>query len=53
MVTQKGGEHAGLGLAIVGELVAKLQGRIECRSGEAGTVFEILLPVADQPGQAA
>jgi HD-like signal output (HDOD) protein/nitrogen-specific signal transduction histidine kinase len=43
---------SGLGLAIVGDLVAKLQGRIECRSGEAGTVFEILLPVAAQPGQA-
>lgn len=44
--TRKGGDHAGLGLAIVGELVAKLQGRIECRSSETGTVFEIHLPVA-------
>jgi signal transduction histidine kinase len=44
--SRKGGDHAGLGLAIVGELVKRLQGRIECRSGPTGTVFEILLPVA-------
>jgi putative nucleotidyltransferase with HDIG domain len=37
---------SGLGLAIVGELVAKLGGKIQCRSGDAGTVFEVLLPVA-------
>lgn len=42
--TQKGGEHAGLGLAVVGELVQKMQGRIECQSGGLGTRFEVLLP---------
>jgi HD-like signal output (HDOD) protein/nitrogen-specific signal transduction histidine kinase len=53
VATRKGGEHAGLGLAIVGELVARLQGRITCNSSETGTVFEISLPLAGPAGEAA
>jgi HD-like signal output (HDOD) protein/signal transduction histidine kinase len=40
----KDGEHRGLGLSIVHNLVKKLQGHISCRSGGTGTAFEILLP---------
>ena len=53
VATRKGDGHAGLGLAIVGELVAKMQGRIECRSSEAGTLFEVMLPVAVHMGDNA
>jgi putative nucleotidyltransferase with HDIG domain len=42
----KGGSHRGLGLSIVRELLSDAQGQISCRSDKAGTVFEILLPVA-------
>jgi HD-like signal output (HDOD) protein/signal transduction histidine kinase len=40
----KEGPHHGLGLSIVHSLVKKMQGLITCRSGKAGTTFEILLP---------
>lgn len=40
----KDGAHHGLGLSIVHSLVKKLHGHIACRSGHAGTAFEILLP---------
>jgi len=40
----KAGPHRGLGLSIVHGLVEKLDGQIACRSGAAGTSFEILLP---------
>jgi len=40
----KPGPHHGLGLSIVHSLVKKLNGHIACRSGAAGTSFEILLP---------
>ncbi len=40
----KDGPHHGLGLSIVHGLVKKLNGHIACRSGPAGTSFEILLP---------
>lgn len=40
----KGGEHQGLGLAIVGELVRELRGMINCRSSGQGTRFQLLLP---------
>ena len=43
--SSKDGPHRGLGLSIVHALVQKLQGHISCRSGHAGTVFEILLPL--------
>lgn len=45
----KGDGHAGLGLAIVGELVDRLGGLIEVGSGDSGTVFELFLPLADAP----
>ncbi|MFC0131015.1 histidine kinase [Massilia eurypsychrophila] len=40
----KDGAHHGLGLSIVHGLVKKMGGMIACRSGRAGTTFEILLP---------
>ena len=40
----KEGPYHGLGLSIVHGLVTKMQGLITCRSGKAGTIFEILLP---------
>ncbi len=42
--TSKDGDHAGLGLTIVKNLVSELHGSIRCRSGEKGTSFHILLP---------
>ena len=42
----KEGPHHGLGLSIVHSLVSKMGGLIACRSGKAGTTFEILLPAA-------
>ena len=40
----KGGNHAGLGLTIVRNLVNELHGSISCRSNNKGTSFHILLP---------
>ena len=40
----KGGNHAGLGLTIVKNLVNELHGSISCRSSDKGTSFHILLP---------
>jgi signal transduction histidine kinase/HD-like signal output (HDOD) protein len=45
----KEGPHHGLGLSIVHGLVKKMQGLITCRSGKAGTTFEILLPARSSP----
>lgn len=43
--TAKGSEHFGLGLSIVKNLVAELEGTIRCKSdGKNGTRFSILLP---------
>jgi len=44
VTSTKAGPHHGLGLSIVHGLVKKLNGHIACRSGAAGTSFEILLP---------
>ena len=44
--SSKDGEHRGLGLSIVHGLVTKIGGLITCRSGNGGTAFEMLLPVA-------
>lgn len=44
VATTKGRAHAGLGLAIVKNIVKELRGSISCRSSEAGTSFQILLP---------
>lgn len=47
VVSDKNGEHAGLGLAICRDLLRELAGSISCRSGEkGGACFEILLPKA-------
>lgn len=45
----KAGVNRGLGLSIVDGLVKRLNGMIKCSSTTAGTVFEILLPVAKRP----
>lgn len=50
--SSKEGAHHGLGLSIVHDLVTRLHGVIGCRSGKAGTSFEILLPIP-QPQSAA
>lgn len=42
--TTKQGQHAGLGLTIVKNLVSELNGSIRCRSSENGTSFYVLLP---------
>ena len=42
--TDKGDNHAGIGLSIVKKLVAELDGSISCRSSNKGTNFQILLP---------
>ena len=44
MVSAKGGDHAGLGLTIVKNLVNELHGSISCRSSDKGTGFYILFP---------
>lgn len=44
VLSSKRGESRGLGLSIVQALVTEINGSISCRSGEAGTTFEILLP---------
>nr|WP_315396308.1 HDOD domain-containing protein [uncultured Duganella sp.] len=49
----KAGPHHGLGLSIVHGLVKKMHGLITCRSGKAGTTFEILLPARSTPSAVA
>lgn len=48
VASTKGLSHLGVGLAIVGQLVRDLHGLINCRSGENGTCFQLLLPVGQQ-----
>ncbi len=46
-VTSKKGQHAGLGLSVVYNIVKKLHGDIACKSGDnGGTTFHLVLPVA-------
>ena len=42
--TEKGNDHAGIGLSIVKKLVTEMNGSISCRSNKKGTRFQILLP---------
>lgn len=49
----KGSVHRGLGLSIVHELVTARNGRILCRSDDSGTLFEVLLPLAEPAAAAA
>lgn len=51
VASNKGGDHAGLGLAISRNLVERLSGRLDCRSTPQGTRFLIRLPTLLQ-GQA-
>jgi C4-dicarboxylate-specific signal transduction histidine kinase len=45
-VTSKKGQHAGLGLSVVYNIVKELNGTITYKSDkESGTVFDIVLPV--------
>ena len=44
----KGGNHLGVGLAIVGRLVHDLHGLINCRTTDQGTCFQLLLPLGKQ-----
>jgi putative nucleotidyltransferase with HDIG domain len=43
--TTKGSNHLGVGLAIVGQLVGDLNGLINCRTGDKGSSFQLLLPL--------
>jgi len=51
--SSKDGANHGLGLSIVHTLVRKMDGMISCRSGRAGTSFEILLPAVGGASSAA
>ena len=51
VVSQKGGDHAGLGLAISRGLVERMAGQLSCTSTPQGTRFLIRLPTL-QNGQA-
>lgn len=48
VISTKGREHLGVGLAVVGDLVRNLRGLINCRSNERGTRFQILLPLGKE-----
>ena len=51
VVSEKGGDHAGLGLTISRSLVERMNGRLACTSTPQGTHFLIRLPTL-QNGQA-
>ncbi|MEW6118913.1 MAG: HAMP domain-containing sensor histidine kinase [Pseudomonadota bacterium] len=51
VATSKGGDHAGLGLAISRSLVERMNGELDCNSTPRGTRFLIRLPTL-QNGQA-
>ncbi|MFN3544665.1 MAG: two-component system sensor histidine kinase NtrB [Thiobacillus sp.] len=51
VTSQKGGDHAGLGLAISRNLVERMHGRLSCTSTPQGARFLIRLPTV-QNGQA-
>lgn len=44
VTSTKGGDHAGLGLAIVNKLVEEIHASITCISGQSGLAFHLLLP---------
>jgi HD-like signal output (HDOD) protein/signal transduction histidine kinase len=45
VVSSKGGEHLGIGLTIVKDLISEMHGSISCKSsGNKGTEFRILIP---------
>ncbi|QYF95572.1 HDOD domain-containing protein [Massilia sp. PAMC28688] len=47
--SDKDGPHRGLGLSIVHGLLTRAGGCISCRSGSAGTSFDLLLPAWTEP----
>ena len=47
--TKEVGKGTGLGLDIARRLVLRHRGSIELRTDEAGTVFEVTLPIAQEP----
>lgn len=51
VVSEKGGDHAGIGLAISRNLIERMQGQLSCTSTPQGTQFLIRLPTL-QAGQA-
>lgn len=51
VVSEKGGDHAGLGLTISRSLVERMNGHLSCTSTPQGTLFLIRLPTL-QNGQA-
>jgi len=51
VVSEKGGDHAGLGLSISRSLVERMNGQLSCASTPQGTHFLIRLPTLQQ-GQA-
>ncbi len=51
VISEKGGDHAGLGLTISRSLVERLNGQLSCTSSPQGTRFLIRLPTL-QNGQA-
>jgi hypothetical protein len=51
LVSEKGGDHAGLGLAISRSLIERMNGQLSCNSTPQGTHFLIRLPTL-QNGQA-
>jgi signal transduction histidine kinase/HD-like signal output (HDOD) protein len=48
VASTKGGEHFGIGLSIVGQLVREMNGSIYYHSGQDGCRFRIILPVVTQ-----
>jgi len=50
--SEKGGDHAGLGLSISRNLVERMNGQITCTSTPQGTCFLIRLPTLQDDGQA-
>ncbi|MBU2640905.1 MAG: HAMP domain-containing histidine kinase [Gammaproteobacteria bacterium] len=50
LVSEKGGDHAGLGLNISHSLIERMSGQLRCESGPQGTHFFIRLPTL-QNGQ--
>lgn len=44
VVSTKGKEHSGLGLAISANLIKEMNGKIHCKSNDKGAEFQILLP---------
>lgn len=45
VASAKGGGHSGLGLSIARKLSDDMQGRLLCKTGKQGTVFQVLVPI--------